>query len=462
MCLSNVSTDPRKEKNRAWYADLGMSNSWRARIKLYGVAMLVGLAVGLYAIILHKHGLGDFASLYRADALLLSDMPIYWPPPEVNPDSACPESKGVMELAQFRAMTIEELVKVPPCSHPNLNPPIFILLTAPLAYLGFDRAWLFWFIVSLACLATTIGLVQRERLIPHGLASFLYASLACLLYVPTLASLFIGQVTFQILLPIVLGWLSLRRGQDWAGGAWLGLAASLKPFVGLCLLVLMVLRNGRATLSMIGVGLACIALGWLVGGWATYRDYLEALQSVSWHAASWNASLAGFFSRPLGGSTNIPWLDAPELARALTRLVSQAVLVLLGMAAWRNRDRAAVERADTLMALSPPAMLLLSPLGWLYYFPFLLPCALVLWRAGVNMPNPGHYRLALSATLILSSMPSWIITAKQMNDPLDWFGAPGFYTIALLQLFALAVIAALRQTPPLLANDPALEETGRP
>ncbi|MFM2005309.1 MAG: hypothetical protein RLZZ09_964, partial [Pseudomonadota bacterium] len=334
------------------------------------------------------------------------------------------------------------------CYHPNLNPPVFIFATTPLACMGFDAAWLAWFFFSMACLAVALRRQQQERLIGQGSVNFLYAGLVCLLYVPTLASFFFGQVTFQILLPIILGWSALRRGQDRAGGGWLGLAASLKPFVALYLLGLIVLRNGRAIQTMVLTGLVCVALGWLIGGSNTYRDYFEALHSINWHSASWNASLAGFFSRLLGGSQNVPWFDAPGLARALTVLSSFGILAVFVVSAWRIRARVVTERADALMALCLPAMLLVSPLGWLYYFPFLLPCTLILWRASDTMANPRRYRLALLMTLILSSMPSWFIPAVEMNDPLDWFGASGFYTVALLQFFGLAALYSQQSVVP--------------
>lgn len=59
--------------------------SWLARLKVYGAAGFIGLAIGLYALIAVKHGGGDFASMYLADARLLLDRPIYWAPPELDP-----------------------------------------------------------------------------------------------------------------------------------------------------------------------------------------------------------------------------------------------------------------------------------------------------------------------------------------------------------------------------------------
>ena len=437
--------------------------SWLARLKVYGAAGFIGLAIGLYALIAVEHGGGDFDSMYLADARLLLDRPIYWAPPELDPSNkSCPEGTKGIEPDQLKTLSTGELIKLPTCLHPNLNPPVFIMLTAPLASLGFEAAWLLWFGLSLACLAGSVELIRREQLIPGGMAMFGAVSLAFLIYFPTLASFFLGQVTFPIMLAVVLGWRALRHSRDWAAGAWLGLAVSLKPFIGLLAVGLVLLGNKRALMAMLLAGLACGVLGWLAGGWEAYRDYLKALRTISWQAASWNASFAGFFSRPLGGSLNIPWIDAPAWARGLTNLVSLAVLAAYTLAVRRTLALAAASRADWLLALSMPAMLLISPLGWLYYFPFLLLTALVLWRAGGAMKQPRHFHGALVANLALSSLPSWLLSAKQISNPLDWFGATAFYTVALVQLFVLTVMAARREMQSLPVNAAVSAVSGRP
>ena len=329
-----------------------------------------------------------------------------------------------------------------PCRHPNLNPPIFILLTAPTAHLPFQVAWLCWFALSLTCFMVCLWLLRHEGLLLGGKHGLIRLGLAWLLYFPTLTNFFLGQVAFQVMLPLMSGWLALRRGQLVVAGVWLGLAASLKPFAGLFLPCLLMLGIWRATFAMLMTCLAFGLIGLLAGGWDVYESYFDALRTVNWQASSWNASLAGFFSRPFGGSENAPLYDTPGLAHALTSVVSLGVLAVLGVSVWRIRCLASQERADLLISLCLPAMLLLSPLGWLYYFPLLLPCVLILLRAATSMANPQQYRIALLATLLLSTMPNWFIPAKDMNDPLDWFGASGIYTIALLQFFALAAIRA--------------------
>jgi hypothetical protein len=431
--------------------DEGNSTVWRERLTIYGMALLFGLVIGLYALVAAKHSGGDFATLYLSDARYKHEQSIYWMAPEFEPASkACPEGAKGFDHSHLKGLSSEELVRLPPCIHPNLNPPFFILLTAPLAYLGFEAAWGVWFFLSLICLFSAVRLMQRQELIAPGLAAFGWVSLGFLLYFPTVASFFLGQVTFLVMLPMLLGWVALRQQRNGTAGAWLGLAASLKPFVGLIWLGLTLQKNGRAAGAMLLTGFVCAVIGLLPGGWDAYIDYSAALHAINWQAASWNASLAGFISRPLGGSQNIPWIDAPGWARGLTTLATLATLALYVRAVRQCNSLTVRARSDWLLALSLPAMLLVSPLGWLYYFPLMVFTVLVLWRSSGGMAHPNAFRWALAATLALSTIPSWLIPAKQMNDPIDWFGPTGFYTVVLVQFLVLAALSVSHasRSPP--------------
>lgn len=444
-----VSLDRIKGKLKHNQHNKGNLTLLRERLTVYGMALLFGLVIGLYGLVAAKHAGGDFATLYLSDARYRHGQPIYWMAPEFEPASwACPEGAKGFDHAQLKALSSGELVGLPPCIHPNLNPPFFILLTLPLAYLGFEAAWAVWFFLSLICLVSAVRLMQRQHLIAPGLPAFGWVSLGTLIYFPTLVSFFLGQVTFLVMLPMLLGWVALRQRRNGAAGAWLGLAASLKPFVGLIWLGLTLQKNGRAAGAMLLTGFVCAVIGLLPGGWDSYLDYSQALHAINWQAASWNASLAGFFSRPLGGSQNIPWIDAAGWARGLTTLAIITILAVYVRVLRQCNCLAVGLRSDWLLALSLPAMLLISPLGWLYYFPMLVFTVLVLWRSSSGMPHPTAFRSALVATLALSSVPSLLIPAKEMSDPLDWFGPTGVYTVALVQFLALAALPVCHASRP--------------
>lgn len=414
------------------------------RAQVYSGALVLGLLLGAYGWIVMKHSGGDFHTLYLAGARLMHGGNIYWSPPEVNPQSQCPPGLLKDQLDQIRKLSADTLINQPICVHPNLNPPFFIVLSAPLAKLAFEPAWLLWFTFSITCLWSVIALLWREDLLAKSKMALGLQVAASMLYMPTLVNLVMGQVTFQTMLPMMLGWAALRHRHDRSAGVWLGLAVSLKPFLGLILVGLVFQRNYRAASAMVVMGLICGLIGCLAGGLSIYQDYVDALGSVNWHAASWNASLAGFFSRPFGGSQNVPWIDAPWLARGLTWVASLMVLNVYLKLMWRMKDLDAVQRADWLLATSVPAMLLISPLGWIYYFPMLLPGTLIMWRSSQAVSFPGPYRKALLCSLILSSVPGELILAREINHPLEWFGPSGFYAVALVQLFMLACMAAPR------------------
>jgi hypothetical protein len=149
-----------------------------------------------------------------------------------------------------------------------------------------------------------------------------------------------------------------------------------------------------------------VIVGGVVLGWETYPHYLEALAAVDWHATSWNASVFGGFTRWLGSGANEGTLaDRPGAGY----LVAQIAALVLGIAyvalvAVRGTQPGREVRRLAL-ALTCTMMILLSPLGWLYYFAALLPGAAAL----IASARPGRERriagAAVVAFLALGSVP---------------------------------------------------------
>lgn len=184
-----------------------------------------------------------------------------------------------------------------------------------------------------------------------------------------------GQITWLLLYPFTQAWIALRQGRELAAGLWLAPVIVAKPIVALVALLLpwpVWTTAGIASALLTAVGIA-----WT--GWETLQGWLQALDSVRWITYPANASLWGFVLRIqtgaqlAGGMNNIRELPWWVLGPVIMIGVSVAVMAL------RART------VDQRMALAFLTMLLMSPLGWIYYAPMAVGPLIASWPR-----NPGQ------------------------------------------------------------------------
>ena len=98
------------------------------------------------------------------------------------------------------------------------------------------------------------------------------------------------------------------------------------------------------------------------------RAWLQALGGVTWASADMNASLQGMLARTLTKPSEnaAPLVAAPGLVAPLA-LAGAALILVVTLV--RTRQRSIEQSWLPLMV----AALLASPLGWLYYFWWILP-----------------------------------------------------------------------------------------
>lgn len=383
----------------------------------------------------------DFYKFYMSGERLIQGMSMYWEPlPRLMPGDPC--------YVSLSGNSVQPIASTEACLHPNLNPPFFAVLVWPLAQLEYATAWAVWCMVSLCCALLSMGLFVCAH-VPQGENRWKWvalASAALLAYFPTYASFTYGQTTFFILLLLVAGWDALRNGRDCSAGVWLGLAASLKPFVALFFLALMFARHVRAVAFFVVTCAVAAAVGLMIAGWGAHLDYVRIAGDVTWLAASWNASFAGYFSRIFGGGENVPWANAPSLARFLSVVCSVATLLVVSCLLRRVRNWGRESQADVVFALVTPAMLLLSPLGWLYYFPLLFIALTVIWRLSLGLVGARYIRGGLLVIVMVTAIPRALEPARAMNDALSWFWSGAIYNYALIAFFVVVALAVRRRS----------------
>ena len=224
---------------------------------------------------------------------------------------------------------------------------------------------------------------------------------------------------------------------------------SLKIFVGLFLLFFLVRRRWRLLFWFIGTFTLLSLLPLWFFGIDAYKNYITILSSVTWYAASWNASFLGFFTRIFGGSENIPLFNLPAVAQTLARICSGLFILWLAWLAWPRAQESSTDRFDLGFSLTITGMLLISPLGWMYYFPALLIPAVVAWRMVRRLEARIWYQAMIILAWLLSTIPHSLIPAPAMDSPQLWFfwAGPYFYALLLFSFILASLSRHVKKAP---------------
>lgn len=252
------------------------------------------------------------------------------------------------------------------------HPPVSLLVMAPFAWLSPALAGLLWDLAGLGMVALSLALIVRELRMDPQPARLAVGLGLLIVWPPLLDTLLEAQMSTALLLLLTLAWLWRRRDLPELAGAALGLAAALRLFPALVALYLLLRRDWRTLRGMVTSFVAASALALPLVGPRGYLSYLVTAMpgvSAAWSRSPHNISLWGLADHLF-----------PHSAGGVGFALVLAYLAALVALTWRRRDRTA--RADeTTFLLYYPAMLLVSPLGWQYYFLLLLAPTLLLARA---------------------------------------------------------------------------------
>jgi len=338
----------------------------------------------------------------------------------------------------------------------NLNPPIFTLLILPVGFFAYATALIIWTIFSVACGLFSVLLLQKELNIgwkqPQATWGLVLAFFA---YYPTYASVEFGQITLFLMPLVIGGWVALRRQNLVLAGVLLGLAASIKLFFGLFLLYFLIRREWRGLFWFCVVCVLSVVLPLALFGKQTFVNYFEVIRIISWSSSSWNVSIYGFLLRLFGGpELNVPVIAAPYLTKILYPFFSGLLLLGVIKFLWpiakingihsiasshSARQGVYQDRVDLDFSMMLIAMLLLSPLGWLYYFPYLIIPFVILLRFGVRGYHPIGLTLWTIFALMLSAISTPLIASGYITGKyvVMAFASSCLYFGALLILLSL-------------------------
>ena len=355
----------------------------------------------------------------------------------------------------YRAIPVDELGPLPlkldysrETLHPNLNMPFVTVLLWPFAHAHLSTAILMWTILSSGFVLVSAWMLAGElapSAKPLEFRRWMSAGLLAILllaYYPSLANAALGQFGQVLLVILSAAWVSARRGHDRLAGMLFGLALALKPFTGLFLLTLPWLRRWR----LLWWDLATFATLTLVSavfvGPGSFLRYGAMLQNVNWYGSGWNASLMAPLSVLFGGNEDPGWFDHPWLARLIWFICSALLFIVLVAPIRKLEDPR--HKLDLAVGGVMPLMLLISPLGWLYYFPVIWITIVAIFIATRPIAGRLRWRLAAIGALIFSGLPYPFVLTMDAGQSLGSLLGTTADTASLLLIFAILVGAAWR------------------
>jgi alpha-1,2-mannosyltransferase len=319
-----------------------------------------------------------------------------------------------------------------------IYPPVFAIVTAPLALLPRGIAGVAWLVITQVSLLA--AMLVAVRWLRPGRWALTVALLATFTFYPLWIDVTQGQANLPLMLLVVVGLAGVARGQPRFAFAF-GLAAALKLTPLLLLVWLLADRRLRAAAWMIAGFAAAGAAGALLRFDDTIvfiRQVLPALAAGTTYYA--NQSTVGFIARISSANPYTqPWIVLPW-AGALT-----AALGVVFVALWfgRGRGQSPGHRSVAFLPLLP----LLSSVTWPHHLVILLP---VVWLAITALDRNGWaplQSLALGAILaLISLLPRWPagpafaqpgFRLAQTMDPTVFLIANAFFFGTLI-LFLLA------------------------
>ena len=369
----------------------------------------------------------DYLKFYESIQLWLSGQNIYTPV----------SVSGFSHLVDGSALPLDVL-------HANLNPPFFSLLLAPLSFFEFGVSFQIWSLLGVV--AGIVAAWHIPQSLGHtSLSTRLLAVALLLAYYPTVTTVILGQTTLPLLGLTYLLWKFARTDRELSAGIVLGLAISIKLYMGIFALLFLFQHRWRILLWSAVIFMAAQGVSLAVFGVETFQLYLDQFGNISWYGANWNASFLGVTTRLFGDATGSLLMDRPGLASPIYFILSGLSIGLWGWLTVRAKGVKS-ERStlgfDLSFSLAVVLMCLVAPLGWIYYFVLLLIPLCVIWQA-CEVLGKTHLRPALMIAWILSSVPSLLLQPDEMKRIHILFPS-GLYFFALI-IFAMLLAVLLHK-----------------
>ncbi len=325
--------------------------------------------------------------------------------------------------------------------YPFIYPPIWAALMAPLTGLmDLARFDAYLTLVNASALVMGLWLIWRAApLLPfttYLAAGFLMLLVTTVGLLPVMGN----QVQIFVAFLLALTMERSRNGGDVAAGAALGLAAALKLYPALFVVLFFATRQPRAVLAFVVVG-GTLGLGSLaVAGWPLHADLLSQLRAIGRTVFQINLSmnLDALWAIVSGatGTEVAPGRIAIEKPALWSTVSRTSLIAFLALYALAGRQWPAIADHPLYWPTAILGAALLGPLSWAFHY--ITPIAAAPLLLALRPPRTALLVLVLVA-LCLSFLPLTLPFSMPFDaPPLQLLG-----TLALIGLFAAFLIEVL-------------------
>jgi len=323
----------------------------------------------------------------------------------------------------------------------NLSAPLLVAIIAYLSqWLSCTHLFFWWIIASTLACFSGVYLSQKYIISLHPKQHFLSHLFILLLLGCSFFTYTFGQCGLLFLFGITVFTLLYMRHFTLAAAMVLAIMTAFKLFFLYFLLFFFAKRQWRTALYYLTLSLLFINIPILFNWKASVQHYLAALNHITWYLNNWNGSFLGFFSRFFGlqNTSHHALLPLPYLTKCLYYLFAVIYASLTYFFCRKSTDTVLC------IGLTMTSMLLLSPLGWYYYFSMYYPffCYAFLKSKRYKHPHGLQFLLLLVLLCVAACFPFYTNKLPPLGFYLSWGQLP----FAALLLFFHAQFA-LKTTP---------------
>lgn len=331
----------------------------------------------------------------------------------------------------------------------NLNPPIVLMMFIPFAKMSYSASLMLWSLMSLILGLISVSLTFSLSFTPAFLKQHRAALYALYFaFAPTLINTSIGQLGNVIAFLIVAGYYFFTKKRENMAAILWGTIISMKFFPALLFFFALQQHRYKMMAIMAATILTISAIPGFIYGMHIYTDYFSMLSKVPWYGNNWNGSMIGFLFRILAG-------PVPDPSDCLLIKYLYIPFFLCTLAWYLHILFApAHEKNHQAFALTLVMMLLMSPLGWIYYFP-LISLPLCLTWSEANHPHAKKlFPCIWILCLFFINFPINYVPVKHIVTFIEILSLQSFYFYGLCLLAYLLTyqINNKKKPPPLTSN----------